>query len=150
MKNAPKIGAVFYILWGILHMVGGAALLLELLTEGAIGVLAVIDSAVPPDELPRISGSVASSVLGYHVWNILWFGLSPNFLKSCSLFRHNISHNRSRLRPAENLYKACLVKGRQKTCPGEDGGHIRGLGINRISFDNLGSLSFGIINGGLN
>jgi len=75
MKNAHKIGAVFYILWGILHIVGGAALLQQLSAEGATGVLAAIGSAVPPDELPLISGGVASSVLGYHAWNILWFGI---------------------------------------------------------------------------
>lgn len=76
MKNyAHKIGALFYILWGILHVVGGAVLLQQLSAEGATGMLAVIGSAVPAEALPSISGGLTGAVLGFHAWNIIWFGI---------------------------------------------------------------------------
>lgn len=76
MKNyAHKIGALFYILWGILHVVGGAVLLQQLSAGGATGMLAVIGSAVPAEALPSIAGGLTGAVLGFHAWNIIWFGI---------------------------------------------------------------------------
>lgn len=72
---AAKIGAIFYSLWGLLHIAGGAVLLQTLSAEGATGVLATIGSAVPAAELPVISGGVTAAVLAYYAWNILWIGL---------------------------------------------------------------------------
>jgi hypothetical protein len=72
---APKIGAVFYVLWGLLHIAGGAVLLQTLSAKGATAVLATIGSAVPPAELPLISGGVTGAILAYYAWNILWVGL---------------------------------------------------------------------------
>ena len=72
---APKIGAIFYILWGILHIVGGAALLQELSAGGVRDVLASLGSAVPAAELPAISGGVTGAVVAFFAFNWVWIGL---------------------------------------------------------------------------
>lgn len=75
MKSyAPKIGAIFYILWGLLHIVGAAALFQQISVGGTTAVLAAIGSAMPRSELPQISGGVTAAVVVYHVWNLLWVG----------------------------------------------------------------------------
>ena len=73
--HAPKIGAIFYILWGVLHIAGGAELLRQLSAEGVTGVLASLGSAVPSAELPAISGGVTAAVLAFFAWNWVWIGL---------------------------------------------------------------------------
>lgn len=70
-----KIGAVFYILWGLLHIIGGVALLQTLSSEGVKGVLATLGSAVPTTELPVISGGVTGAVLAFFAFNWVWIGL---------------------------------------------------------------------------
>jgi len=72
---AHKIGAVFYILWGILHIAGGAVLFQQLAAEGATGALATLGSAVPAAGLPAISGGVTAAVLAFFAWNWIWIGL---------------------------------------------------------------------------
>jgi hypothetical protein len=70
-----KSGAIFYILWGILHVGLGALILYRLGTEGGVAALAQIGTAVPPADLPRSLPHVASGVLGQHAWNLALFGL---------------------------------------------------------------------------
>jgi hypothetical protein len=69
-----KAGAVFYGLWGLLHIVGALALLLQL-SAGAGAVLATIGSATPAAEVPAMSGGLAEAVLAYYAWNLLWIGV---------------------------------------------------------------------------
>ena len=73
--NAHKIGAVFYVLWGVLHVFWGASMLYTLSSEGGAGVLAAVGTAVPQSELPKEVSGVGSGLLGQHNWNLLWFGL---------------------------------------------------------------------------
>lgn len=70
-----KIGAVFYMLWGLLHIIGGVALLQTLSTEGVKGALATLGSAVLTAELPVISGGVTGAVLAFFAFNWVWIGL---------------------------------------------------------------------------
>ncbi len=72
---AYKIGAVFYVLWGLLHIVGGGALLLQAFNEGATAVLTTIGSNVPAVEVPTIASDLTTAVLAYYAWNILWIGV---------------------------------------------------------------------------
>jgi hypothetical protein len=69
-----KIGAVCYALWGLLHMVGAAVLLLQATGAGATAVFATIGSATPTAGLPQLSSRLADAVLGYYAWNLLWIG----------------------------------------------------------------------------
>jgi hypothetical protein len=75
MKNAHKIGAVFYILWGLIHVLGGAVMFQRISAEGAMGGATVMAPSVPIAEQPQIPMGLADGVFLYHAWNILWFGL---------------------------------------------------------------------------
>ncbi len=68
-----RIGAGFFFLWGIVHLLGGASLLATLQTGGAAAILRDLGSAVPAtvsEAVPPIAGAVA----GFHAWNMLWVG----------------------------------------------------------------------------
>jgi len=76
MKNyAHKIGAVLYVIWGVLHVAFGATMLYTLSAEGGTSVLAIVGSAVPYADLPQNLDGIANAILGQHSWNLLWFGL---------------------------------------------------------------------------
>ncbi|MCB0163724.1 MAG: hypothetical protein KDI79_05830 [Anaerolineae bacterium] len=76
MKSyTPQIGAIFYSLWALLHIVGAAVLLQQLAGEGATAFLATVGSAAPAAEMPVVSGRVINSVLAYYAWHLLWVGL---------------------------------------------------------------------------
>ncbi len=68
MKNYAKVGAVFYALWGLLHIVGGLAILATLQTSAAAGfsLFAATQADYPP---------LAAAILGFHAFNIFWIGL---------------------------------------------------------------------------
>lgn len=72
-QYAYKIGAVFYILWGLLHIVGAASLLF-MAQNGAAGPLAAIGSATPAANIPQLGLGLTSSILAYYAWNLLWVG----------------------------------------------------------------------------
>jgi hypothetical protein len=69
-----KIGAICYMLWGVLHVAFGALVLYRLGTEGGTAALGQIGSAVPRGDLPTMTG-VASGVLAQHSGNLIVFGL---------------------------------------------------------------------------
>jgi hypothetical protein len=73
-RHAHRIGAVCYVLWGILHIGVGAVVLYRLSAKGGTDALAVIGSAVPAEELPQNLGGVASGVLAQHAWNLAVLG----------------------------------------------------------------------------
>ncbi|PHS79156.1 MAG: hypothetical protein COB59_03155 [Rhodospirillaceae bacterium] len=74
-NNAHKIGAVLYVLWGVLHIYFGVWMLYALNTEGAAAVIAIVGSGVPASTLPQSLDPVTAATIGQHAWNILWFGI---------------------------------------------------------------------------
>ena len=76
LKNkSHKIGATFYILWGIIHVGIGATSLYSLSTSGSRAVLLMMGSILPPEEIPQIIPNVVSGLVAQHSWNLIWFGL---------------------------------------------------------------------------
>jgi hypothetical protein len=73
-RHAHRIGTVFYVLWGVVHVGVGALMLYRLATEGGTAALAQVGSAVPVEELPQNLTGVASATLGQHAWNLAVFG----------------------------------------------------------------------------
>ena len=71
-KYAHKIGAVFYVLWGLLHVLGGVAIMSEHNTAAQI---AMQSTALQPDSFMDISSPALSGILSYHGFNIIWFGV---------------------------------------------------------------------------
>lgn len=72
-SRASRIGAVFYALWGLLHVVGGAAMLSAFASGGGAEMLRLVATALPAAEIANPSVAVAS-VLAFHAWNLLWLG----------------------------------------------------------------------------
>lgn len=66
MKLA-KIGAIFYLLWGLLHIVGGGSILFSALESADIAYAGFQGSSGGHSAL-------AGGVLAYHGFNILWIG----------------------------------------------------------------------------
>lgn len=72
MRLAPKIGAVCYALWGLLHVWAG----LGLLMADPRQKLDLLSTAPLPNvELPTALAPVVGAGLDFHAYNLLWFGL---------------------------------------------------------------------------
>jgi hypothetical protein len=72
--RAHRIGAIFYILWGLLHVVGGAVLLSTWTSAGSSALMRSFGSAVAssvPETLPAVVGGVGA----FHAFNLVWIGL---------------------------------------------------------------------------
>jgi hypothetical protein len=74
-----KAGAVFYALWGVIHIIGGAVLLQAALIGNDAFVRAQVGSspvALPPLGAQGPALSVASGVFAFHAFNLTWLGLT--------------------------------------------------------------------------
>lgn len=72
--RAHRFGAIFYVLWGLLHVVGGAVLLSTWNSAGTAELMRSYGSAVAssvPAALPDVVGGVGA----FHAFNLLWIGL---------------------------------------------------------------------------
>lgn len=70
---ATRLGAACYVLWGVVHVLGGIVMLLTLEHDGGAAVFRMLATAAPtavPDAFP----GVATAVLGFHAWNMVWIG----------------------------------------------------------------------------
>lgn len=74
-RNTHRFGAICYALWGILHILGGAAILATLQTDGGAAALAMFGTALAPEALPASSSTVVDGLMAYHSFNIVWFGI---------------------------------------------------------------------------
>src|SRR5262245_45281368 len=72
-RYAHRIGAVFYVLWGIFHAYIGVFLLLKVTRAGASAALSVIGDALPPSQVP--TDPVVRGVIEHYSWNLVWFGV---------------------------------------------------------------------------
>lgn len=80
IHKAPKIAAILYLLWGVIHIAGGAVMLnasstgadafLQLLTGNAsAGLIATSSAQTGPGLL------ATSKVFAFHSFNLIWLGL---------------------------------------------------------------------------
>lgn len=70
-KNSAKIGAIIYILWGILHIIGGGYMLAEADPGAQLGMLS---SHNVSGSLPSEMGTIIHASLSFHAFNLLWLG----------------------------------------------------------------------------
>ena len=70
MKATHKIGAVFYALWGLLHIAGGGLMFLQ---ESGANVLAMVGTGNPA-AIPSDTSPLVDAVLTYHSFNLAWIG----------------------------------------------------------------------------
>jgi len=72
--KAYKWGAIFYILWGIMHMMFAIQIFMLNTEESAYAVVQGIYSDAGPITTPVELGSVIGALMNQHAWNLLWFG----------------------------------------------------------------------------
>jgi hypothetical protein len=71
--NYAKTGAVFFVLWGLLHIVGGGAILAAVAESPAQGFAVYEQSAGTYTEL-------AGSVLGYLAYGFVWIAVLVTYV----------------------------------------------------------------------
>jgi hypothetical protein len=74
LRHAHRIGAVGYALWGVIHMLGGAAMLATLANDGGTAYLAMVATAMPVTLLPVITAGPVTAVFAFHAYNLVWLG----------------------------------------------------------------------------
>lgn len=67
-KNLARAAGVSYILWGIIHVLGGAAMLS---TGSALGIATMLSGTDQTGVIPHIINGIAQ----YHSFNIVLYGL---------------------------------------------------------------------------
>jgi len=72
--NGAKVGAVFYVLWAVIHVVAGLSLMWSA-QHDLNGHLREIGTGVAPGALPRLpNGTVVSAIVAFHSFNMAWLG----------------------------------------------------------------------------
>jgi hypothetical protein len=72
--TAARIGAVAFLLWGLVHVAGGAMLLMARTEDGPAAALRLMSSGVSPSLLPGQLDLVTGAALTFHFWNLAWIG----------------------------------------------------------------------------
>ncbi|MDN5205574.1 hypothetical protein QQ008_29590 [Fulvivirgaceae bacterium BMA10] len=73
--NYNKIGAIFFILWGVLHVFGGGALMLSA-TTNINEHLQGTGTGASNEQLPNLmQETVVSGIASFHSFNLFWMGL---------------------------------------------------------------------------
>ncbi|MEM7325075.1 MAG: hypothetical protein AAF531_18445 [Actinomycetota bacterium] len=68
---ALKAAAVLWVIWGIVHILGGVATMADDTTGGFQGIAA----GVEPGELEADYHPAVGAILNQHGWNLLWVGV---------------------------------------------------------------------------
>ena len=89
-KYAHKIGAFFYVLWGLFHVIIGVVLFHKLATLGGFGVISATASALPPDQIPHVTSAALNGILGQYSWNIFWPGLFAIIVALCLNWKNSL------------------------------------------------------------
>lgn len=71
--NMAKTGAVFFLLWGLLHIIGGGAILAAVADSPASGFAIYEESAA---DYTALSGRV----LGYLAYSFIWIGVLVSYV----------------------------------------------------------------------
>ena len=73
MKISPRVGAILFLLWGIVHIIGGATFVYLTATSGTDVALQTMASAI--ESVSAGTGADVGALLSYHFFNIAWLGL---------------------------------------------------------------------------
>ena len=69
-NNLHRIGAVFYILWGIVHVIGGFMIITTSMSGKPIDTLSIFGQNV------GLPGATVNGLAGFHGWNITMMGFA--------------------------------------------------------------------------
>jgi hypothetical protein len=79
-NRTAKIGAVFYLLWGIVHVAGAGMQLVALRSGGGGALGEMIATARTYDPATDPVPEVASAFMGMGAFNLLWIGLLVSWI----------------------------------------------------------------------
>lgn len=71
--NFAKIGAIFFLLWGVLHIIGGAAIL------AAVGESPASGFAIYEESTAAYT-ALSGSVLGYLAYSFVWIAVLVSYI----------------------------------------------------------------------
>lgn len=83
-KNALRVTAILWLLWGLVHVLAGVMVLINDATGGLRAVADAVDSAAL---LADYHGAV-EGVLNQHGWNLGWFGVAT-IIGAAMIWRQN-------------------------------------------------------------
>jgi hypothetical protein len=91
-KYAAKTAAVFYLLWGIIHILGGISMIMASSVGNATFIEMMTGTAQPDSVTQQVLGVVTTNrVFAYHSFNIIWIGFF------CSVIAITMNWKNSRL-----------------------------------------------------
>ena len=70
-RRALQVAAVLWVIWGVVHVLGGVATMADDATGGFQGIAAGVD----PEELEADYHPAVEAILHQHGWNLLWVGV---------------------------------------------------------------------------
>ncbi len=74
--KTQHLGAIFYALWGLMHVAFGAQMLMLNASGSATAILDAIYLDSGPVVTPDRLGSTIDAIMYQHAWNLLWFGIA--------------------------------------------------------------------------
>ncbi|MEM0930052.1 MAG: hypothetical protein AAGI89_12270 [Pseudomonadota bacterium] len=83
---ALKVASVLWVIWGIVHVLGGVVTMSVDATTGFQGIAA----AVNPDELVADYHPAVEAVLNQHGWNLFWAG-ATTIVGAVFIWRKNLT-----------------------------------------------------------
>lgn len=74
-NKSVKIGAALFVLWGVIHVLGGGMIVAAALSGPPAKALAMMGTSVNQTELATVPGGIVNAVIQFHGFNILWMGI---------------------------------------------------------------------------
>lgn len=72
-SRVGRASAIAFLLWGLLHMAGGGAMLASLASDGPVGYLSLVATG-PAAGTPSGVSDGTASILAYHAFNLFFIG----------------------------------------------------------------------------
>jgi len=70
-----KLGSIFYVLWGIMHIMFAIQIFMLNIGDSTFAVIQNIYNDAGPVSTPNELGNVINAIMNQHAWNLLWFGV---------------------------------------------------------------------------
>lgn len=87
-RKLHKIGAVFYGLWGVLHIWAGG---LMLVADARTQLDYISTDPLPSQQLPQGLEPLVHAGLSFHAYNLVWFGLVALFVAAFLNWRNSVA-----------------------------------------------------------
>lgn len=88
--KTQHLGAIFYALWGLMHVAFGAQMLMLNASGSATAILEAIYLDSGPIATPDQLGSTIDAIMNQHAWNLLWFGMASTFVAIFMNWRNSL------------------------------------------------------------